>query len=149
VTPSTVDLSLVRGAVAKSQPYYAVPSQYLALDDFPMTRNGKVDKRELFALTQDDSGKCSSSKRLSVRNGGVPFSPSLPGTPTTIMEQPPVEWTTIPLAGPSLGPVARMVQADPAAFLWETGGGEKGRTEGGGVPFVLEGVPKMVRVELA
>lgn len=47
LTPSTLDLAAVRTATAKVQPYYATPSQYIALDVFPMTRNGKVDKRAL------------------------------------------------------------------------------------------------------
>ncbi|KAF5376543.1 hypothetical protein D9757_008307 [Collybiopsis confluens] len=47
VTPSTIDTALVREAVAKIQPNYAIPSHFFALDDFPNTRNGKVDKRAL------------------------------------------------------------------------------------------------------
>lgn len=47
VTPSTAPLPAVRAATARSQPYYAVPSQYLALDAFPLTKNGKVDKRRI------------------------------------------------------------------------------------------------------
>ncbi|KAF8508109.1 putative nonribosomal peptide synthetase [Hysterangium stoloniferum] len=50
VTPANVDLDCVRAATAKIQPYYAVPSQYLSLDEFPMTRNGKIDKRALMQL---------------------------------------------------------------------------------------------------
>ncbi|KIK59646.1 hypothetical protein GYMLUDRAFT_74094 [Collybiopsis luxurians FD-317 M1] len=50
VTPSTVDTASVRDTVAKVQPYYAVPSRFLALHDFPFTRNGKVDKRALRAM---------------------------------------------------------------------------------------------------
>jgi len=52
VTPSTVDLSLVRDATAKIQAYHAVPTQYLAIDDFPMTKNGKVDKRALVVYAE-------------------------------------------------------------------------------------------------
>jgi AMP-binding enzyme len=55
VTPSTVDLSLVHNATAKVQPFYAVPRQYLAMDDFPITRNGKIDKRSLASLAASDS----------------------------------------------------------------------------------------------
>jgi len=54
VTPSTVDTTLVREAVAKIQPYYAVPAHFLAVDDFPYTRNGKVDKRALRSLALSD-----------------------------------------------------------------------------------------------
>jgi hypothetical protein len=42
----------VHDAVAKSQQYDAVHSQYLVPDEFPARRNGKVDKWELFAGTK-------------------------------------------------------------------------------------------------
>ncbi|KAJ6472862.1 putative nonribosomal peptide synthetase [Mycena vitilis] len=71
VTPSTVDLSLVRGAAAKVQAYHAVPTQYMALDDFPMTKNGKVDKRALVVLAEGPG--CAASKRYTAasRSGNV------------------------------------------------------------------------------
>ncbi|KIJ46113.1 hypothetical protein M422DRAFT_165651, partial [Sphaerobolus stellatus SS14] len=47
VTPEWVDLETVRKETSKSQPYYAVPSRWVAMKEFPMTRNGKVDKRAL------------------------------------------------------------------------------------------------------
>ncbi|GLB39879.1 putative adenylate-forming reductase, a natural product biosynthesis enzyme that resembles non-ribosomal peptide synthetases, yet serves to modify one substrate, rather than to condense two or more building blocks [Lyophyllum shimeji] len=52
VTPSTLDLAAVRAATTVSQPSYAVPApeHFVALEEFPMTRNGKVDKRELHAI---------------------------------------------------------------------------------------------------
>nr|GAT46057.1 nonribosomal peptide synthetase 12 [Mycena chlorophos] len=53
VTPSTLDLAQVRDATAQVQPYHAVPTQYLALDEFPMTKNGKVDKRALVVYAQE------------------------------------------------------------------------------------------------
>jgi hypothetical protein len=52
VAPADVDLAAVRAAAARSQPYYAVPSQYLALPSFPHTKNGKVDKRALRELAE-------------------------------------------------------------------------------------------------
>ncbi|KAF7348531.1 Nonribosomal peptide synthetase 12 [Mycena venus] len=63
VTPSTVDLSLVRDATATVQPYHAVPTQYLAIDDFPMTKNGKVDKRALVVYAEGQF--CEGAKRFS------------------------------------------------------------------------------------
>lgn len=68
VTPSTIDLSLVRNATAKVQPYYAVPRQYLAMDDFPITRNGKIDKRSLAGLAEGDSYEGGVVKRFSARD---------------------------------------------------------------------------------
>lgn len=37
VTPANVDVKEVLAAAAKVQPYYAVPTQILALDQFPTT----------------------------------------------------------------------------------------------------------------
>ncbi|KAK1230650.1 hypothetical protein PQX77_006233 [Marasmius sp. AFHP31] len=56
VTPSTVDVGEVKRSAAEIQPYYAVPTHYLALDDFPMTRNGKIDKRALTIRAQESMG---------------------------------------------------------------------------------------------
>lgn len=121
VTPGTVDLACVREAAAKIQPYYAVPSQYLAMQEFPMTQNGKVDKRVLGALARESAmppaapaetfavvgGSAAALAhlkspvwRLSVRNAGVPFSSSLPGTPMSIAEQPAYKWTLSGVAPP-------------------------------------------------
>jgi hypothetical protein len=47
IMPSQVDLAHVCYAS-----YRAVPSQYLALDEFRTTSNDKVDKRELFAMVK-------------------------------------------------------------------------------------------------
>jgi len=89
ITPSTVDLKLVRDATANVQPYYAVPSQYLAMDDFPLTRNGKIDKRSLAGLTGSDN--CEGVKKFSVRNGGddgAQLSPNFAGMLDSINGQP-------------------------------------------------------------
>lgn len=101
LTPCSVDLECVRATAAKIQPYYAVPSQYLSMQEFPMTKNGKVDKRALGELASGTSTMPVSSthrsnslfQRLSVLNGGVPFNPSLPGTPMAIAEPPTCQWT--------------------------------------------------------
>ncbi|KAJ3994877.1 putative nonribosomal peptide synthetase [Lentinula boryana] len=58
VTPSTVDTDFVREAVEKIQPYYAVPTRFVALDDFPATRNGKVDKRALRSIALSHGFPC-------------------------------------------------------------------------------------------
>jgi hypothetical protein len=101
VAPADVDLAAVRAAAARSQPYYAVPSQFLALPEFPMTKNGKVDKAALRDLAARPAppadapapvrARTSSDllavpldpamQRFSVANGGVPYHSSLPGTP--------------------------------------------------------------------
>ncbi|PPQ69605.1 hypothetical protein CVT24_001361 [Panaeolus cyanescens] len=52
-TPSNVSSEDVKAAAAKVQPYYAVPTRYLQLDDFPHTSNGKTDRRVLEKLARD------------------------------------------------------------------------------------------------
>jgi hypothetical protein len=151
ITPFTVDLSLVRNATAKVQPYYAVPSQYLAIDDFPMTKNGKVDKRALVSLAESDN--CGGQKRLSVRNGGVPFNPNLPGTPNSINEQPSFKWGRPGNASPpspdslSLSSVNDSTDNSTDNSTDTESPADRGQSasEGeSGSPFVLDDVPRMV-----
>ncbi|KAJ7669308.1 putative nonribosomal peptide synthetase [Mycena polygramma] len=73
VTPSTVDLSLVRDATASVQAYHAVPTQYLAIDNFPMTKNGKVDKRALVVYAEGQF--CEGAKRFSAPSRSGSASP--------------------------------------------------------------------------
>ncbi|KAL0069768.1 hypothetical protein AAF712_003037 [Marasmius tenuissimus] len=53
VTPGSVEQADVTAAAAKIQPYYAVPSRILAMDEFPKTTNGKNDKRALRQMAID------------------------------------------------------------------------------------------------
>ncbi|KAJ7636963.1 putative nonribosomal peptide synthetase [Roridomyces roridus] len=81
VSPSTVDLQEVREATAAVQAYHAVPTQFLAIDEFPMTKNGKVDKRALVVYAEGQF--CEGGKRYSApspspsssRSGSAPASP--------------------------------------------------------------------------
>ncbi|MEZ4635781.1 MAG: amino acid adenylation domain-containing protein [Caldilineaceae bacterium] len=57
VRPSSVDVDAAREAVAKSLPYYCTPAFVLALDDFPVTSRGKVDKRALLELAREYAEK--------------------------------------------------------------------------------------------
>ena len=86
VTPSTVDLSLVRNATAKVQPYYAVPRQYIAMDNFPITRNGKIDKRSLAGLAESDS--CEGVQRFSARDRSVQLNRNRAGVLDSVNGQP-------------------------------------------------------------
>ncbi|KAJ7723373.1 putative nonribosomal peptide synthetase [Mycena metata] len=73
VTPASVDLQLVRNATAAIQPYHAVPTQYLAVDAFPMTKNGKVDKRALVVYAEGQF--CEGAKRFSAPSRSGSASP--------------------------------------------------------------------------
>ncbi|MFZ0544956.1 MAG: AMP-binding protein, partial [Candidatus Promineifilaceae bacterium] len=50
VTPQTVDVECARQAVESSLPYYCVPALVIAMEEFPMTSRGKVDKRALMGM---------------------------------------------------------------------------------------------------
>lgn len=47
VRPSTVNIEAAKQMVAAKLPYYCVPSLVIAVDEFPMTSRGKIDKRVL------------------------------------------------------------------------------------------------------
>lgn len=49
VTPASVDPDEARDAVARTLPYYCVPSLVVAVDELPATARGKVDKAVLAA----------------------------------------------------------------------------------------------------
>lgn len=149
ITPANVDLSYVLSATAKVQPYYAVPSQYLAVNDFPTTKNGKVDKRALIAIAQGDNTP--GQKRLSVRNGGIPFSPTLPGTPNTILEPQSYKWgrsgAESPSSSDTLSVSSRYDNSKDTQYSSEQ---EDNDTEDAPVThYVHEDVPRIVCMEVA
>ncbi|KAL0567095.1 hypothetical protein V5O48_014899 [Marasmius crinis-equi] len=57
VTPGTIEQASVTSAASKIQPYYAVPTRILAMDEFPKTANGKNDKRALRQMAIDQVEK--------------------------------------------------------------------------------------------
>ena len=80
ITPAYVSPTRVRAITARSQPYYAVPTQWMALPVFPQTRNGKVDKRALRALAEDyliNGTPPSSPASTSTNSFSYPVTPSL------------------------------------------------------------------------
>jgi len=91
VTPSSVDLHAVKEATAAVQPYYAVPTQYVALAEFPQTKNGKVDKRALSALAEELSGGSppGSSSGFSAAGSVEALSSTLRSSATWLEAQPP------------------------------------------------------------
>ncbi|KZV65298.1 nonribosomal peptide synthetase 12 [Peniophora sp. CONT] len=57
-TPETIDKDAVLASASEIQPYYAVPSQFMALRELPYTANGKIDKRTLREIaTEQTAGK--------------------------------------------------------------------------------------------
>jgi acyl-CoA synthetase (AMP-forming)/AMP-acid ligase II len=52
VSPQTVDVDLAKETVASTLPYYCTPALVVAMDEFPMTSRGKVDKRKLLEITK-------------------------------------------------------------------------------------------------
>nr|VWP00413.1 Uncharacterized protein [Ganoderma boninense] len=53
VTPEAVKTETVNAATSLIQPYYAVPTKYITMSDFPYTSNGKIDKRALHQMALD------------------------------------------------------------------------------------------------
>ncbi|MGH2542064.1 MAG: amino acid adenylation domain-containing protein, partial [Ardenticatenaceae bacterium] len=66
VTPKTVNVDAAIEAVAAALPYYCIPSLLLAMDEFPITSRGKVDKRALLrlAITQLEAKKQTASMEV-------------------------------------------------------------------------------------
>jgi hypothetical protein len=148
VTPSTVDLALVRDTTAKMQPYYAVPSQYLAMDQFPITRNGKIDKRSLASLAE--SGNSDGLRRLSVPNRPLKSNPNIPGTPDSINGQASFKWgetgTVTPSSATSLSRSSTLdLQSVPCPVEQDQMVREKGWKSS----YVLDDVRRMVCVGVA
>jgi D-alanine--poly(phosphoribitol) ligase subunit 1 len=63
VRPSKVDTVAARRAVAEKLPYYCTPTLVIALDEFPITSRGKVDKRALtiMAVALQDKNRARSA----------------------------------------------------------------------------------------
>ncbi|KXN81763.1 Linear gramicidin synthase subunit C [Leucoagaricus sp. SymC.cos] len=86
VTPIIAKTEEIQAMTAKIQPYYAVPTKILHLEDFPKTINGKTDKRKLqqlaieFLQFDSDSNTLegSSVKANSVTPHLTPPGPKLP-----------------------------------------------------------------------
>ena len=50
ICPSRSNVKAVLKYTQSCQPYYAVPSRLHSMDEFPITRNGKIDKKALRTL---------------------------------------------------------------------------------------------------
>ncbi|KAI0770264.1 nonribosomal peptide synthetase 12 [Fomes fomentarius] len=78
VTPDSVNVDAVIAAASLVQPYYAVPTQYITLNDFPYTSNGKIDKRTLrqMALDKVEKAKAEKEQAAIVAKKAAFYSPS-------------------------------------------------------------------------
>ncbi|TFK64625.1 nonribosomal peptide synthetase 12 [Pluteus cervinus] len=86
-------------AISKIQPYYAVPSQWLGLDDFPKTGNGKTDKRALQKIALDQLASCSSDSDSSTSGPATPITtPIDKDVQISAFSDIPLEVTQIPAA---------------------------------------------------
>ncbi|CAA7261580.1 unnamed protein product [Cyclocybe aegerita] len=65
-TPSGVPTQDIQSAAAKIQPYYAVPTKLLHMDEFPHTPNGKTDRRALEKMARDQLNADKISERTTV-----------------------------------------------------------------------------------
>jgi len=54
VTEMAINKSAIRNSLGKRLPDYMVPSHYVVLDAFPLTHNGKINKKGLPAVTNED-----------------------------------------------------------------------------------------------
>ncbi|KAG5640248.1 hypothetical protein DXG03_009675 [Asterophora parasitica] len=81
--PKAATVEDVKAATSKVQPHYAVPTKFIAVDDFPKTANGKSDKRVLEQLARDS---------LKAPGASDPVPPPAPvvvqATPQAISETP-------------------------------------------------------------
>jgi hypothetical protein len=96
-----------------------------------------------------ESEPCEGLKRLSVRNGGIPFNPSLPGTPNSINEQPSYKWsrpgTVSPPSPDTLSLSSSPEDAKDTAYPSDQG--QKMGEDGPETSYVLDDVPRMVCVD--
>lgn len=74
VTPARSNPTAIATAAARVLPYYAVPTRYLALPQFSLTSNGKIDKRALRTLALRESAAHGVEKVQLSRS--APVSPS-------------------------------------------------------------------------
>ncbi|GJJ13343.1 hypothetical protein Clacol_007595 [Clathrus columnatus] len=82
LTPSDVDVEKVKASASQIQPYYAVPTKYITMQEFPHTSNGKIDKRALRAMAEKQIGEKSLEKS--------PLSPK-PPSEVIIIETTPIK----------------------------------------------------------
>ena len=66
VSPDEIDLEEVRNIIAKSLPEYMIPAYLMQLDNIPLNRNGKVDKKALPAIKA--STNCYKAPRNKLEN---------------------------------------------------------------------------------
>jgi acyl-coenzyme A synthetase/AMP-(fatty) acid ligase len=105
VTPETAQQEVVRDHTATLYPYYAVPTKYLSLSTFPLTRNGKVDKTALRCMAE----------RTEVTPLTIPR--NIPAVPST----PPLDTSSSSSSSPTLSSVLMTPNIDDDSVGLERG----------------------------
>ena len=62
LAPKDCDIDKITACIKAKQPYYAVPDEFVTVDAFPVTSNGKIDKRALAALAATSTPATESEK---------------------------------------------------------------------------------------
>ena len=88
ITPLSASTPAVRADTAAILPYYAVPTRYIALADFPQTRNGKIDKRALRLLAEEQSAYATPDSPTSSSNSSSFSAPSTPALDSSSSSMP-------------------------------------------------------------
>ncbi|MBV7329797.1 amino acid adenylation domain-containing protein [Chloroflexi bacterium TSY] len=66
VSPQSVDVDVAKQAVAAALPYYCTPAFVIAMDQFPMTSRGKVDKRMMLDMAKEHEAAQSEARSLAL-----------------------------------------------------------------------------------
>ncbi|KAG6832066.1 hypothetical protein H0H92_005488 [Tricholoma furcatifolium] len=77
--PPSVEIDDVKASTSRVQPYYGVPTKYIPLTEFPMTKNGKVDKNALRQLALKST--------LYIPRTALPILPNLPEIRPLVIEK--------------------------------------------------------------
>ncbi|KAK7431668.1 hypothetical protein QQZ08_001887 [Neonectria magnoliae] len=73
--PSRIEESELKSAVGNSQPFYAVPRTWIYLQALELTPNGKVDKRALYKIAAEFTGKELALPAFASSQDSAPTSP--------------------------------------------------------------------------
>ncbi|EKM60065.1 uncharacterized protein PHACADRAFT_115500 [Phanerochaete carnosa HHB-10118-sp] len=73
VSPSSAPIDELKTFIERRLPYYSVPSRYISLEMFPMTSNGKADKRSLRKGAVCSASLLLTEHKLQAKEGTCPI----------------------------------------------------------------------------